>query len=77
LQESATLYKDSADFFVHMQSLAKLSESGEVYLSKADAKTYYNLKVLAAEYDHNNVENVNNDIFDVLVKMIYNLYENI
>lgn len=74
LQECSVLYKENCDFFKHMQGLAEMSESGDVYLSKQDALTYYNLKVLAAEYNHESIENVNNDIFDNIVKMIYNSY---
>lgn len=77
LQDSVLLYKNNYIFFNQMQSLAELSQNGDVYLSKQDALTYYNLKVLAAEYNHASVENVDDYLFDIIVKMIYKLHENI
>lgn len=77
LEECTTLYKENSQFFIHMISLAEISENGQVYLSKKDAQTYYTLKVLASTYNEDDVENVNKDIFDKLVKMIYKLCENV
>lgn len=77
LEECSTVYKENSEFFIHMLSLAEIAENGQVYLSKQDAQTYYTLKVLASTYNDDDVENVNKDIFDKIVKMIYKLCENV
>lgn len=77
LEDCSILYKNHAEFLNYMISLSNLSENGQVYLSKQDAKTYNYLKNVAANYNHSDIENVNDDIFDNIVKMIYKLCENI
>ena len=75
--ESSTLFADHYDFLRLMQSLAELSEDGKVYLNKHDAAIYNDLKNTVSNYNHNDIENVNNIIFDNIVKMIYNTSKNI
>lgn len=73
LKECATKYTENAELFKKLESLSELSETGEVILSKNDAYIYNQLKKHVCSYDHNHIKNVNDNIFNIIVKMIYNL----
>lgn len=67
------VFIDNYDLLQKLQSLAELSEDGKVYLSYNDAHDYNELKKMASSYNHDNVPNVNNPIFEEIVKIVYKL----
>lgn len=77
LEESSILITEHYDFLSKLESLADLSEDGKVYLNKHDASIYNDLKNMVSNYNHNDIESVNDLVFDNIVKMIYNRSKNI
>lgn len=64
---------DNYDLLQKLQSLAELSEDGKVFLSFNDGHVYNNLKKYVSLYNHDEINNVNNQIFEEIVKLVYKL----